>query len=487
MIQTLATNAAMAFSFIILARLISTREMGILTVLSLVASLCQVVPLAFQTAATRYVADSLSRNERDIAASVFYQVLRASFLIASFLGLVVYLEATTLATRLLGDGNLAVFFELLAFDIVVYAGALPVLMGAMLGLQKFKETATIGVVSAAIRQSLIILIILGLNNFIGLVIAWIISDAASALIYATFVSRVFGFPKFDFPVRKLLDFSWPLFISNAASFASGWFDRALLLMFVPLTTLGIYNAALTAQGVLTSLVSAMQTALFPAYSTIQSSQSVKVTDAVRLSSRYLSFIGVPLALGLAASAKPALTLLVGQAYVEGSVPLMILAGVFGCMVFGQALSPMFPALAETRMALEIVIVSVAAGIGAAFLLLPTLGLFGACIARAFSMFVSTALVVVILGRRMVLRLDFWAIAQSLTAGTTMALAIIAMQILIYNKLLLPVYLVVGVITYLAMLRLLKAVRKEDIDLVRGYLGHRMEFVASVLSKIVVAQ
>lgn len=236
------------------------------------------------------------------------------------------------------------------------------------------------------------------------------------------------------------------------------------------------------------MVNAMPTALFPAYSAIQSShQSGKATDAVRLSSRYLSFIGVPLALGLAASAGPALALFVGQAYVEGTVPLMILAGVFGYTVFGTALGPMFPALRETRMTLRITIASVAAGIAAAFLLLPTLGMLGASIARAFSAIVSTGLIVVLLGRRMVLRLDLKVIAQTLTAGTVMALAVIVMQILIYNKLLLPVYLFVGVMIYLTMLRLLKAVRQEDIDLIRGYLGHRMDFGASVLSKIVLAK
>jgi len=65
----------------------------------------------------------------------------------------------------------------------------------------------------------------------------------------------------------------------------------------------------------------------------------------------------------------------------------------------------------------------------------------------------------------------------------MACIIYFMQLIQYNKLLLPVYAVAGLFTYLIMLRLLKAVRGADIELLGKYLG-RLTWASKVLSLII---
>ena len=88
-----------------------------------------------------------------------------------------------------------------------------------------------------------------------------------------------------------------------------------------------------------------------AYSAMQTSDiRENLGHAITLSSRYISIVTVPIALGLLVTAKPALTLFVGQAYVEGAEPLMILTGTFAFTLVGTALSPMLLALGETRIA-----------------------------------------------------------------------------------------------------------------------------------------
>lgn len=62
-----------------------------------------------------------------------------------------------------------------------------------------------------------------------------------------------------------LKFSGPLFLTVVVAFFYGWFDRAVLLTFVPLGELAIYNVAHMAYGVLATIPSALSTALFPYY------------------------------------------------------------------------------------------------------------------------------------------------------------------------------------------------------------------------------
>jgi O-antigen/teichoic acid export membrane protein len=61
--QTFATTLGGVVSFAFLARLISTSQMGILAILSLILSLAQLIaPLALPNAITRFVAEELARG-----------------------------------------------------------------------------------------------------------------------------------------------------------------------------------------------------------------------------------------------------------------------------------------------------------------------------------------------------------------------------------------------------------------------------------------
>ncbi len=440
--------------------------------------------IAISQAATRFVAEDFSTVQQR-AASAFYQAMKVAFILAVVIGTVVFLEANVLSLDLLGEATYEIFFRILALDIILSAGVIPVLSATLLGLHKFKETATVGILSTLLRQTLIIVLIIVLSNFVGLVIAWVLADLATASMFAVYVLRVMGRPKFDFPFRKLLGFSWPLCINNAVTFASSWFDRAILIVFVPLATLGIYSATITAFTVLLGMANAMATTLFPAFSTMQGAKKREdLAKAVLLSSRYASVITVPVALGLLATAKPALALILGPAYETGAAaPLMILAATFAVAQVGLTLTSMLLALDETRLVSAITTCSVAIGVVAAIILTPFSGIVGAALARATSMILSAGLIILILSRRLSAFLDLEAIGKSLLAGSVMASIVFVTQVFLYSKFLLPFYVLVGGVTYLAMLRVLKVARTEDISLIRNYLGNKLGFAASFLNMI----
>jgi O-antigen/teichoic acid export membrane protein len=482
-IQNLTTNVAQIVSFAILARLIAPKEMGILAVLSLLDGACYVIgTVALHQAATRFVAENLPQNKRPVAASVFYQAIRTTFFLAALLGAFVFLGSGSLSIHLLGAKNYATYFQVLGFDIVLYSGLIPVLSSAMVGLQKFKETAGVGIIGTLMRQSLIILFVLLLQSFLGLVVAWVVSDVAVASVYMAYLLRYLGPPRFDFPLMKLVSYSWPLAVSNGVSFVYSSFDYVVLLALAPLATLGVYNVTLQAFGALNGISNAIGTTLFAAYSAMQvQKRRGGSSDAVRLASRYVHLIAVPLALGLLATAKPALTLFVGRAYVAGSDPLMILSGIFAVTAIGITLSPMLLALAETRVASGITTGSVILSLTAAILLVPTLGMLGASVARGLGIIATTALTFLFLRRKLGLRLDLEMMFKTLAAGAIMAAIVVVVQITFYSAYLLPMYILIGAVAYLTGLRVLKAVKQDDIDLLGRYFGHKLRFVTSILS------
>lgn len=487
-LHSLGINAVNIVSFAILARLISTKEMGIYAILLLINATCQTfATLALDQAVTKFVAENSSRNVKSAAAGAFYQALRTTLIIAVPVVALIYYGAPSLAVYLLGNVSYAVLFQVLAIDVLFTAGAQPVITGGLLGLQMFREFAAVDLIfGSLLRQTLIILLIVLLRNFVGLVIAWAFSDAVTVLVLLSFAMRALGVPRFDFPLVKLFRFSFPLSLAGFAGYSQTWFDRALLIEFVPLAALGIYNAALTAFGVLIGVAGAMTSMLFSAYSAIQGKTQVKarMSDAVRLATRYSSFALIPLAFGLLATAKPALTLLVGQSYGSGSLPLIIFSGVLALTAFTTAMSPVLLVLEETKVAAAITAVSVAVSLVVAYLLLPMWGIVGASVARAFATILVAALTTLMVSRKMTLQVDILAVAKNLFAGAVMAMVLVAFQLVIYSKFLLPVYVLVGAVVYLIMLRLLRAVDPADLTLLRGFLGPRLALVSKILSWVI---
>ncbi len=485
MIQNVVKSAAMVASFAILSRLITVKEMGVMAALLLVNELCQVVAtLALQQAATRFIAKEFAGGMKRIAAAIFYQAIRTTLLLAAPLAAFVFAGADMLSVQLLGEDGYAVLFRVLAFDVLFYAGMLPVLSGALLGLQKFREMAILTIVNTLVRQSLIVLLVILFRSFLGLVVAWVAADLVAASVYLAYVARILGRPRFDYALGNLLSFSWPLVVSSAVGFAYSWFDRALLLAFVPLATLGVYNATIIAFNVLTGTAGAIATALFSAFSAMQSiHQRHSLSNAIYVASRHVSFIAVPLAFGLLATAKPALTVFVGPAYEEGTAPLMVLAGIYGITLFDAVLSPMLLAVGRTRGASAITIVSLCVSLIVAYPLLPAWGMLGAAVARGLAMVLTTVLTIVVLKRTMSFRIDVESVLKSLVAGSVMAAVVILAQSFAYNMILLPLYVVVGAVTYATMMRLLRAIRHEDLDLIRGYLGERLGWLADFIGSI----
>jgi O-antigen/teichoic acid export membrane protein len=488
-LQGIATNIMMTITFAIIARIITTAEMGAIAVLTMVTGACQLTAnIGMSSGVTKFMAESLARNDRKSAAGAFYQAFRTSAALSILLALALFATSQFLSEYLLGAPDQTVLFQLSAASIVATAGFLPILNSAMLGLQRIREMAIIGTLYSVMRQALIVSLVFLTHSLRGLVVAWIISGTLASVILLTYVVSKLGPPSFSFDPRHLIRFSTPLFLQDIVNFTYSWFDRAILLAYTSLATLGIYSAAMTAFGVLAGVPSSIGTALLPAYSSLQGRRGARSLEgSIKTASRYICYIGTPLAFGLLATSKPALTLFVGEAYADGALPLMALSFFLAVTIISTSFSGVLVALEETTLSLKLTILSVAVGITSALLLLPPLDALGAALTRGLAMVVSLVATVASLKRKIKLTFDKEAFTKSLTASLTMALIVVLAQSLQYSKYLLPVYVLVGAATYLTMLRILHAIKPADIELIKQYLGPRFHFTINKLARYLISQ
>jgi len=474
-IQSLVTAVVGAVGFGIIARLMTKTEMGVYVTLNLVFALVQIAAtFALASAAVKFIAELRGQNEQKRAAGVAFQILRFTFIGSVVSGSLVFLFSTQICYLLTKTTGYVEVFKILALDLV-FAGVLPSLIGIMIGLQKMKELAGLNIVAYTIGKVLSIAFLLLNLGLWGVVLGSLIGDLCGFSLFSGYILRSCGTPSFGFSLKRILSFSWPIYLSSWAGFGYSWFDRALLVAYVPLAEVGVYNVAATAFGVMASIPSAISTALFPKYSELQGRNGMRSLEkAVRTASRYVSYVVIPLAVGLAATARPTISLFAGRAYEMGASPLAILSLFGAATCVGASLSDIFSIAERTKMYALLTLTVVSVSISLGLVLLPLTGLLGAAIVRGVSMALGLLMMVTVLRRMKLFRVDFdlEALWKSWLASLAMAIAILFLQEVWYSKYLLPIYVLAGGVVYLVMLRILRAVRAHDVHLVKAFVGRR---------------
>jgi len=488
-IQNLITSIVGTVGLGIIARMMTKTEMGVYVALSLVFALVQIgASFALPSAAVKFIAELKGQNDKKSAAGVAFQILRFSGVASIVFGSLVFLFSTQVCYLLTKTTEYVEVFKILALDLV-FAGFLPSLNGIMIGLQKMKELAGLNVVSYIISKVLSIVFLLVNLGLWGVVLGWLIGDLCAFFLFIGYVLRSFGMPSFGFSLKRILGFSWPIYLSSWAGFGYSWFDRVLLVAYVPLADVGVYNIAVTAFGVMASIPGAISMALFPQYSELQGRDGMRSLEkTVRSASRYVSYLVVPLAVGLAATARPAISLFAGRAYEMGATPLAILS-LFGAVTcVGAALSDIFSIAERTKVSALLTLIGVSVGVFLGFILLPSTGVLGAAVLRGVAMILGLGLMLVVLRRMRLFAVgfDLEALWKSWIASSVMAVAVVGFQILLYSKYLLPLYVLAGGVVYLAMLRFLRAVKADDIHMVKAFVGRRFGRLADWIRPVLIS-
>jgi O-antigen/teichoic acid export membrane protein len=476
-LQTLGSVIIQIAAFAVIARFLSQTEMGILSTLFLALSLSNIlINMGLSTATAKYIAALLGQGERKKAAGVCYQTLRLHIIFAAIGAFVFFILSDNISLFLLKSPDYAILFKILSLDLVAVS-LHESLQGSASGLQKFREISVFNLIRLFSRQVLIILMLFLGYGLIGIALAWSIADLLNCVLFGTIIIKSFGMPSFNFSLRSLMSFSFPLYLSSVFSFTYAWFDKALLLAFFSLDDLGVYSVAQKPLEALGDLKGSMSSVLFPKYSELHGKNGKRsLENAILGASRYVSFIATPMAFGLLALAGPAISILAGSSYLSAVEPLIILSLFFGITSVGTAFNVTLLVLGKTWIESALNLLGIVVGSVLALLLSPSLGLNGIAAARGTTWILILAAYLWVIRKKINLKLDKDAIWKSIASSTVMAIALMAFQAFIgYQEYMLLPYIGGGILIYLLMLRTMKAIRQGDVELVKLYVGRRLEF------------
>jgi len=497
--------------FVVLAHALTKQEMGIFALLSFILNLPQVLgTFALPSAAIKYISQYLAENNSQKAKAVVSRVLQMGFLTSAVVFVLLFIPAERVSSMMFGTDAYAFLLRLLAFCSIFTILNIEV-TSFLQGMQKMFAVALLGVAYTIISTSLgIYLLYFGLRLY-AVVLGWLAGFLIASIAGLILTIKYLGILGKPYPVRPLLNFSFPLYVSNGISFWVGWIDQLLLVSYMSLLPggvpeaqriLGIYSVAIRAAAVPTLFSSSIITALFPQLSELYAQQGLNgIKDAFRVSIRYSVLIGFPLIVGLATLAYPVIILVGGWQYIEATEPLIIVSIAALVGTFGVTTGPILMTLERTKIASVLSVVSVILSFILSYFALAYLGLgmIGTAWARTLASFIGLVLSLYALARYVHVSFDKEAIWKASVASILIVISIVGLDVirmflspssyhfLEFSLRLLPIYVIVGALAYFASLAGLKAIKKHDVELIYEYLPKKMRWIADWLSRIAMVE
>jgi O-antigen/teichoic acid export membrane protein len=470
--------------FIFLARLISQVEMGVYASLLLAMALFQTAgPLGLPVAAARFIPKSIGEGRNDQVSIYVTSIIVVSFVSGTALSALLCLLATPLSLFLAKSAEYGGVFTLASVAVFFNIPAAN-LDATMQGLQDFGRLAAVRVFAQALRVVISIALLVMGYALIGVVWGFVAMNISSLLVYSYLVRSNLKLRVDSAVARQLLEYSSPLLLANLASFLSGQVDLLVLMIVMIPVVVGVYQVAVTVSGLLGAMLITTITATVQpvAAKRFGSSGKCGLESVLAKTSRYLVFVYVPAAFGLAALAGTAINLMAGARYLEATTPLAVIS----LVSIASALSILpiigLQTVGNTGSVLAATILSVAAGTVVDVVLIPGFGVLGAALGRA-ALILAVLLASVYLARnRMTLRFDLRALRESVLASTIMGIILVAMQarfgFAAYNALL---YIPTGLIIFLGGMRLQGGFQGRDMNIFLEVLPSRLKWVSRLVS------
>jgi O-antigen/teichoic acid export membrane protein len=487
--------------------------MGIYAILGLILNIVQVFgALALNFASVKYISQYMAENKPEKARSVVARILQINLITSGSVFGAIFILAPWLSSWLLTTPTHAMLFQALALASVLNVLHL-VVSSFLQGLQRLRDTAVIAFLYTMTQNFLgIYLVLMGWGLF-GIVIGWISGLLLSSFIGLLLTNKFLGVSTKLHSVKPLIKFSLPLYLSSILGFILSWIDQMFIYVYINATLglieaehiLGIYHIAVRASVVPSLISTSIFAALFPQVSELYAQGgTAALKGAFRTSTRYAALVGFPAIIGLAALAYPCMILFAGWKYAQAAWPLTILCISTLPPTLGVACRSIFWAQGRTVTASLITVVHIVSETVGLYVFIAYLniGMSGAAWAKVLGSVATVMLAVFMLRKNPGIVFDKDALWKSLVGSFLMVLAVVFLDILrqyvtykvvllnrffIFSIRFLPIYIIVGAIAYFFSLVALRAIKKQDIELIHDYLPKGLKQVAKLLSRLPLAE
>jgi len=464
--------SALFFITVTKTNALTQADIGALSILTFFSTVFTLVAtLSLPTALTKFTSEKIGKNLGEEATSVQKTVTKTVLT----LSLITFAISATVSVQLsefLFDTPVYAPLFILMLIYALISNVTSICTSTLQALYMFGKIAIVSVVSMLISRMIAVFLALLNLGLKGVLIGYIAGFSVALVIAAHFIRDKLPKVTHNAPLKPLLHFSFPLFLSSLTLLVLNWADITIVtLMTKNYASTGIYYLVIQSLSVLSILWLPVTTTIFPTLSARHSlKRSQDISNILKIASRYLTYIVVPTCLGLAVVSPTALTFFYGPDYTQGALILSILSVVTIFIALNLLFTTTLAAIGRTDQILKINILSALSAVIMLLAFVPFLQTIGAAIARSITQIVSFILAIWLLRKEIVFHLDKEALLKSVVASTATIPFLLTLETTLAAKLPIVQILIIEILTagsvYAFSIYVLRALNRQDFELLR---------------------
>jgi len=466
-------------------------DLGVLSILSFLTSTFSLFTLlALPTALTMFASQSLGKHELKEAAAVQKTATRV-ILILSILGFAITaFSSETMSQYFWSTPTYAPLIILMAIHALLF-NLTTLYKSSLQALCLFGKMAVVTLIYIVCGRTIAVVLALFHLSVPGVLTGYIAGSLIAAAAAIAFTRGKLPSSTDSAPIKPLLRFSFPLFLSSLTLLILNWADIVVLASLTSNYALvGIYRIAVSSIGILSVIHLPITVTILPVLSARYSLENPRGTSRIlRTASRYLFYVMVPSCLGLAIIAPTALTFFYGPDYTSGATSLAILSISVIIFALYSLLTTALTAIGKTKQVLKISVAKALSTVALLAIVVPFFEAVGAALTRLTVQIIGLALALYILHRYVKVKLDKEAVWKSAVASTATIPFLIALESTLSTRIpaihLLTTEILTAACVYLISLYILKALNSQDFELLRQAFPRLLAKYITVLEKIIV--
>ncbi len=488
-IQGVYGNVVVLIYFMIVTRtILDLSQMGIITYITMVDQLVVIV-LSFQIprASVFLIARTKVTSSESELAAIFRKLIRVGVICAFLAGSALLLLGPSISHIGLGSSNASLYIQFLSFDV---AGVIlsQFIIEALLGVQKYKEVGTIAIISKSIKYSVAIVLFLWSGDIMGIVLGWAIGEWFGVAISWKVSRQVFkATPAKNVPLQGITRFSLQLLGTRFLEYLTQSTERFLLLVLSGSALLGLYSPVATAAIMIAIIPTMMTSALYPYFAQSKimgENQSIKI-DLIL--SKWLFITYLPITFGIAALSSSVIGILAGEMYIQGTFALTVNVIAVGVTCPSAWTNARLLGQGRGKPLIYAGVISVLAGLISASYLIPQFGITGAALTHAIILGVHLIITLTAIRLSGGIYMNPTAYLQPLAASSIMFILVVLIQSIGQLPVFIPIYIIIGVLTYLACLRIMATITSYDIKLLNQFLPEKLKPISWTIERLLVKE
>jgi O-antigen/teichoic acid export membrane protein len=498
-----ASTIISAVGIILVARLLSPPEYGIVTIVLIAPNLISIFQdWGMSPAIIKYIAQYNSENKPANIKNTLLAGLIVEIVSGFSLSVVSFLMSGFFATNVFHRPDIKPLIQIASFTIL--AGALlAAAQSAFTGTERMGLTGITLILQSCLNAVLMpSLIILGYGS-LGAILATTMAVLIAGLISVLILLRLYKkLQKQDGDRLKIIEniktmfkYGLPLSISGIISGFLAQFYNFLIAIYATDLMIGNYSVATNFVVLIAFFATPISTVLLPAFSKLDSQKEREtLRNVFQFSVKYAALLVVPAATAIIALSQPAISTLFGEKYSEAPLFLALIAISYLYSAFGSlSIGNLINSQGKTKVNLLLTLVTSAIGLPLSLLLIPRFGIIGLIITTLTAGIPSLILSLHWIKTCFSATVD-WVSSTKILLGSATAAAItyiILIQLSFSSWIKLIVGGTIFLFAYLTITISTRAVNRPDISNLRGMLSELgplrplFDFLLNIIEKLMI--